>query len=73
MDMISDAFLMSHLTYLYHDNMRYNMTQAFTEIPLVVTITGKQLEFVCLFVFNVPSTARSFRDGTPISCPLRRT
>ena len=28
---------------------------------------------VCLFVFNVPSTARSFRDGTPIYCPLRRT
>ena len=26
--------------------------------------------FVCLFVFNVPSTARSFRDGTPIYCPL---
>ena len=29
--------------------------------------------FACLFVFNVPSTARSFRDGTPIYCPLRRT
>ena len=30
--------------------------------------------FVCLLVvFNVPSTARSFRDGTPIYCPLRRT
>ena len=28
---------------------------------------------VCLFVFYVPSTARSFRDGTPIYCPLRRT
>ena len=24
-------------------------------------------------VFNVPSTARSFRDGAPIYCPLRRT
>ena len=23
--------------------------------------------------FNVPLTARSFRDGTPIYCPLRRT
>ena len=23
-------------------------------------------------VFNVPSTARSYRDGTPIYCPLRR-
>ena len=31
------------------------------------------LLLVCLFVFNVPSTARSFRDGTPIYCPLRRT
>ena len=26
----------------------------------------------CLFVLNVPSTARSFRQGTPIYCPLRR-
>ena len=26
-----------------------------------------------LFVFYVPSTARSFRDGTPIYCPLRKT
>ena len=26
-----------------------------------------------LVVFNVPSTARSFRGGTPIFCPLRRT
>ena len=25
-----------------------------------------------LVVFNVPSTARSFRDSTPIYCPLRR-
>ena len=29
--------------------------------------------FVCLFVFYVPSTVRSFRDGSPIYCPLRRT
>ena len=28
---------------------------------------------VWFVVFNVPSTARSFRDGTPIYCPLRRT
>ena len=26
-----------------------------------------------LVVFNVPSTARSFTDGAPIYCPLRRT
>ena len=25
-----------------------------------------------LVVFNVPSTARSFRDGTPINCPLMK-
>ena len=30
-------------------------------------------DFVYLFVFNVPSTARSFRDGTTIYCSLRRT
>ena len=28
---------------------------------------------VCLFVFYVPSTARSFRDGTLIYWPLQRT
>ena len=33
-----------------------------------------QMEMVgWLVVFNVPSTARSFRDGTPIYCPLWRT
>ena len=26
-----------------------------------------------LVVFNVPSTARSYKDGTPIYCPLQRT
>ena len=26
-----------------------------------------------LVVFYAPSTARSFRDGTPIYCPLRKT
>ena len=26
-----------------------------------------------LVVLNIPSTARSVRDGTPINCPLRRT
>ena len=30
-------------------------------------------ELIWLVVFNVPSTARSFRDGNPIYCPLRRT
>ena len=28
---------------------------------------------IFLFVFYVPSTVRSFRDGSPIYCPLRRT
>ena len=28
---------------------------------------------MCSVVFNVPSTTRSFRDGAPIYCPLRRT
>ena len=32
-----------------------------------------RLSFGWLVVFFVPSTARSFRDGTPIYCPLRRT
>ena len=26
----------------------------------------------CLFVFYVPSTARSFRDDTPIYCPFSK-
>ena len=29
--------------------------------------------YLMLVVFNVPSTTRSFRDSTPIYCPLRRT
>ena len=28
---------------------------------------------ICLFVFYIPSIARSFGDGIPIYCPLRRT
>ena len=39
---------------------------------LVVVLFKKNL-LGWLIVFNVPSTARSFRDGTPIYCPLRRT
>ena len=35
---------------------------------------GRERELVvCLCFTYVPSTARSFRDGTPIYCPLRRT
>ena len=30
-------------------------------------------DYFWLVVFNVPSTARSFRDSTPIYCPLQRT
>ena len=35
----------------------------------------RRILFFCfwLVVFYVPSTARSFRDGTTIYCPLRRT
>ena len=29
--------------------------------------------YACMLVSCVPSTARSFRDGTPIRCPLLRT
>ena len=45
--------------------------------PCMDTVTGWGCHdlclFVCLFMFYVPLTARSFRDGTPIHCPLRRT
>ena len=51
-----------------------------TPIPFLPCSSGshKALAFLSwlvgwLVVFNVPSTARSFRDGTPIYCPLRRT
>ena len=37
-------------------------------MPISIMLVG-----CWLVVFNVPSTARSFRDGTPIYCPLRRT
>ena len=36
-------------------------------------ITKAVTGFGWLVVFYIPSTARSFRDGTPIYCPLRRT
>ena len=42
-----------------------------------VLLNGGKLRWIswgfCLFVFYVPSTARLFRDDTPIYCPLRRT
>ena len=44
---------------------------SFSSNILNISFAGSCL-FVCLFVFYVPSTARSFRDGTPIYCPLRR-
>ena len=37
------------------------------------TQPGENCPVGWLVVFNVPSTARSFRDGTPIYSPLRRT
>ena len=48
--------------------------QSFLQIDFVSRLKEKTVDlFVCLFVFYVPSTARSFRDGTPIYCPLQRT
>ena len=43
--------------------------------PLLITmlLTNGRLLNGWLVVFYAPSTARSFRDGTPIYCPLRRT
>ena len=52
----------------------YNTAKTFSIHKHLIQCQGKEnLKFVCLFVFYVPSTARSFRDGTPIYCPLRRT
>ena len=42
-------------------------------LPRSVCSDPQIKRFGWLVVFNVPSTARSFRDGTPIYCPLRRT
>ena len=39
---------------------------------LIITYIIQRFFYFCLFVY-VPSTARSFRDGTPVYCPLRRT
>ena len=41
-------------------------------IPKNHRCLSKKIKLVWLVVFNVPSTARSFRDGTPIYCPLRK-
>ena len=37
----------------------------------IVCVLAKLFDW--LVVFSLPSTARSFRDSTPIYCPLRRT
>ena len=43
-------------------------------VRLPVGRSVRQSTIACwLVVFYVTSTARSFRDGTPIYCPLRRT
>ena len=39
----------------------------------ILTKSGSWRRTSWLVVFNVPLTARSFRDGTPIYSPLRRT
>ena len=49
-----------------------------TKDPLVLVSRDQNASYVCfwtrwLVVSNVPSTAKSFRDSTPIYCPLRRT
>ena len=42
-------------------------------ISIIVSVVTDWNLVGWLVVFYVPSTARSFRDGTPIYCPLRRT
>ena len=41
--------------------------------PIVHLQKREKIKVGWLVVFNVPSTARSFRDSAPIYCPLRRT
>ena len=36
---------------------------------LGLVVLASSLVFFLLVVFNVPSTARSFRDGTPFTVP----
>ena len=49
--------------------IRYSLPNLLNQSPICVTDKLNN----CLFVFYVPSTARSFRDSNPIYCPLRRT
>ena len=56
-------------------NKEKSITSKKTNEPLEKR-QGMRLVYFTLFVclcFNVPSAAWSFRDGTPIYCPLRRT
>ena len=44
---------------------------SFSSNILNISFAGSCL-FVCLFVFYIPSSARSFRDGTPNYCSLAK-
>ena len=61
---------MPHFTCVWLDKHKYCAFLSGYKIPITILIIYNK---VCLFVFYVPSTARSFRDGTPIYCPLRKT
>ena len=54
---------------LPHDRQTYKPQSH----PEAVLLAQNETAFGWLVVFNGPSTARSFRDGTPIYCLLQRT
>ena len=56
--------------YLYHHPIITALDMSLQFTPVILS---HSLRLSWLVVFNVPSTAKSFRDGTPIYCPLRRT
>ena len=51
----------------------FQLLTCIIDIMLMMLMCLFMMVFGWLVVFNVPSTARSIRDGTPIYCPLRRT
>ena len=56
-----------------HQQTPKHLANTNTDISKRLNTWQIQTSLGCLVVFNVPSTARSFRDGTPIYCPLRKT
>ena len=59
--------------HIIKDMLACSLDTLYRKLKLLIIILHDGWLVGWLVVFNVPSTARSLREGTPIYCPLRRT